>query len=161
VVDLTIVDIVPESFGDLERAARDQASLKKLIDQGKARLVTTLQLRARSAATATARVGHRVPVPVQNLQYENVGLNVEATPRIFSDYIEVRLRLEMSATNNGSPPTFLHRQLDNTLRVTPGSPVVAFGLANSYGFTFSDAPPKPGSPFASGSFAVILSARVD
>ncbi|HJQ68718.1 MAG TPA: hypothetical protein VKA70_07090 [Blastocatellia bacterium] len=190
VLDISIIEITAARAEDIEAMVKDKQRLNSLINEGKAKAVASLQMRARSGESASARVGHRVPVQtatlpgltrarsdsnepgtsgvgvaVPQIQYENIGLSATATPRIVAgEMVEVRLHIEQSAIERSTgtfTPTFIQRTLQDISRVRAGEPVLLFGVVQHQ--------PPPSSPSSQparqaepsvSSFGVVLTARI-
>src|SRR5215216_6687100 len=67
VLDISMVEVSLNRTEDLEMIAKDKARLDRLISEGKARPVASLQIRTRSREQATARIGQRVPIQTSTL----------------------------------------------------------------------------------------------
>jgi general secretion pathway protein D len=106
------------------------------------------QLRTSEGLAAQARFGERVPVPVTtfspiatggvnqqpitSFNYENIGVNIDITPRIHhNDDVSLALRVEISAisgTGFGGLPTFGNRSISTTIRLKDGETNMLAGL---------------------------------
>jgi general secretion pathway protein D len=112
------------------------------------RTLANPQLRTAEGLSATARFGERVPVPITtfapiaaggvNTQpitsyaYENIGVNIEITPRTHHDD-DVTLVLKISLSSiSGSGfadlPTFGNREISTTIRLKDGETNMLAGL---------------------------------
>ncbi len=112
------------------------------------RALANPQLRAVEGVAATARFGDRVPVPqttfapiaaggvntqpIVSYVYENIGVNIDITPRMHHDD-EVSLALKISVSNiSGSGyaglPTFGNREISTTIRLKDGETNMLAGL---------------------------------
>jgi len=112
------------------------------------RILANPQLRASEGATASARFGDRVPVPVTtftpiatggtpqqpivSFNYENVGVNIDITPRTHHDD-DVTLLLNVAVTNIsgtgfGNLPTFGNREIKTQIRLRDGETNLLAGL---------------------------------
>lgn len=119
-----------------------------LKDDTSTRTLANPQLWAAEGVSATARFGDRIPVPITtfapiaaggvNTQpitsytYENIGVNIEITPRTHHDD-EVTLALKISVSNQsgtgfGGLPTFGNREIDTTIRLKDGETNMLAGL---------------------------------
>jgi general secretion pathway protein D len=112
------------------------------------RTLANPQLRTSEGTAATARFGDRVPVPVTTFapiatggtpqqpivsyNYENIGVNIDITPRMHHDD-DVSLALTISVTNisgtgyNGLP-TFGNREIKTVIRLRDGETNMLAGL---------------------------------
>jgi general secretion pathway protein D len=112
------------------------------------RALANPQLRTSEGITATARFGDRVPVPVTTFapiatggtpqqpivsyQYENVGVNIDITPRTHHDD-DVTLQLNIAITSVsgvgfGGLPTFGNREIKTVIRLRDGETSLLAGL---------------------------------
>jgi general secretion pathway protein D len=112
------------------------------------RILANPQLRASEGATASARFGERVPVPVTtftpiatggtpqqpivSFNYENIGVNIDITPRAHHDD-DVTLLLNVAVTNIsgtgfGGLPTFGNREIKTQIRLRDGETNLLAGL---------------------------------
>src|SRR5262245_39190344 len=106
------------------------------------------QLRTMEGVTAQARFGERVPVPVTtfqpvaqgglpiqpttSFQYENIGVNIDITPRTHhEDEVTLMLRVmvqAVSGTGFGGLPTFANREINTQIRLRDGETNMLAGL---------------------------------
>jgi len=112
------------------------------------RTLANPQLRTSEGMPAQARFGERVPVPVTtfspiatggvnqqpitSFNYENIGVNIDITPRTHHDD-EVSLALKVavssiSGTGFGGLPTFGNREIDTVIRLRDGETNLLAGL---------------------------------
>ena len=112
------------------------------------RTLANPQLRTSEGMTASARFGERVPVPVTtfaplatggvaqqpitSFNYENIGVNIDITPRTHHDD-EVTLALKIlvssiSGTGFGGLPTFGNREISTVIRLRDGETNLLAGL---------------------------------
>jgi general secretion pathway protein D len=112
------------------------------------RTLANPQLRTSEGAAATAKFGERVPVPVTtfapiatggtpqqpitSFNYENIGVNIDITPRTHHDD-DVTLALHVSVTNIsgtgfGGLPTFGNREIQTVIRLRDGETNMLAGL---------------------------------
>jgi general secretion pathway protein D len=112
------------------------------------RTLANPHLRMEEGMSSTARFGERVPVPVTtfapiaaggiNTQpitsytYENIGVNIEITPRLHHDddvTLAVKISLtSISGTGFGGLPTFGNREIATTIRLKDGETNMLAGL---------------------------------
>src|SRR5262249_41142520 len=105
-------------------------------------------LRASAGLSAQARFGDRVPVPVTvfapiatggvaqqpitSYNYENIGVNIDITPRIHMDNsVTLALKItvtSISGTGYGGLPTFGNREVATQLRLHDGETNMLAGL---------------------------------
>jgi general secretion pathway protein D len=106
------------------------------------------QLRTMEGVTAQARFGERVPVPVTtfqpvaqgglpiqpttSFQYENIGVNIDITPRTHhEDEVTPALRVNVQAVSGvgfGGLPTFANREINTQIRLRDGETNMLAGL---------------------------------
>lgn len=112
------------------------------------RTLANPQLRTAEGMTASARFGERVPVPVTtfapiatggvaqqpitSFNYENIGVNIDITPRTHHDD-EVSLALKIlvssiSGSGFGGLPTFGNREISTVIRLRDGETNLLAGL---------------------------------
>jgi general secretion pathway protein D len=112
------------------------------------RTLANPQLRTSEGMPATARFGERVPVPVTtfapiatggtpqqpitSFQYENIGVNLDLTPRTHHDD-DITLNLKVAVTSIsgsgfGGLPTFGNREITTVIRLRDGETNMLAGL---------------------------------
>ena len=100
------------------------------------------------------------------IQYENTGLQVDASPNIVAnDQIEIRLKLEMTGVDKSTgnfTPTFIQRNVSDVVRVRQGETALLMGLVQHEALWPSQAqsPRAQLTDQSRGSFVVLLTARV-
>ena len=112
------------------------------------RTLANPQLRTSEGLAAQARFGERVPIPVTtfapiaaggvnqqpitSFNYENIGVNIDITPRIHhDDDVSLSLKIEVSSisgTGFGGLPTFGNRSIATTIRLKDGETNLLAGL---------------------------------
>jgi general secretion pathway protein D len=112
------------------------------------RILANPQLRAWEGVAAQARFGERVPVPMTTFQpiatggvaqqpitsfnYENIGVNIDITPRTHhNDDVSLALKLELSSISGagfGGLPTFGNRSVTTVIRLKDGETSILAGL---------------------------------
>ncbi len=112
------------------------------------RALANPQLRTAEGLAAQARFGERVPIPVTtfspiatggvnqqpitSFNYENIGVNIDITPRIHhNDDVSLNLKVEISnisGTGFGGLPTFGNRAIATTIRLRDGETNMLAGL---------------------------------
>jgi general secretion pathway protein D len=112
------------------------------------RVLANPQLRTADGVTAQARFGDRVPVPSTTFQpiatggvaqqpvtsyiYENIGVNIDITPRTHHDEdVSLQLKVELSSISGsgyGGLPTFGNRSVATVIRLKDGETSVLGGL---------------------------------
>ena len=112
------------------------------------RILANPQLRTSDGTTAQARFGDRVPVPTTTFApiatggtpqqpitaytYQNIGVNIDITPRTHHDN-DVTLGLKVAVTNIsgsgfGGLPTFGNREINTVIRLHDGETNILAGL---------------------------------
>ena len=106
------------------------------------------QLRTSEGIAAQARFGERVPVPVTTFApiaagginqqpivsyvYENIGVNIDITPRTHhDDEVSLALKISLSSISGegfGGLPTFGNREISTTIRLKDGETNMLAGL---------------------------------
>lgn len=112
------------------------------------RVLANPQLRTSEGLAAQARFGERVPVPVTtfapiaaggvqtqpitSFNYENIGVNIDITPRTHhDDDVSLAVRVEISSisgTGFGGLPTFGNRSISTVIRLKDGETNMLAGL---------------------------------
>jgi general secretion pathway protein D len=112
------------------------------------RTLANPQLRTTEGIAAQARFGERVPVPVTTFapiaaggvqtqpitsyNYENIGVNIDITPRTHhDDDVSLAVRVEVSSvsgTGFGNLPTFGNRSISTVIRLRDGETNMLAGL---------------------------------
>lgn len=112
------------------------------------RTLASPRLRTSEGIAAQARFGERVPVPVTTFApiatggvnqqpitsfvYENIGVNIDITPRTHhDDEVSLNLKVEISSisgTGFGDLPTFGNRAISTTIRLRDGETNMLAGL---------------------------------
>ncbi len=112
------------------------------------RILANPQLRTSEGISAEARFGDRVPVPVTtfapiatggvsqqpitSFNYENIGVNIDITPRTHhDDDVTLALKVELSSisgTGFGGLPTFGNRSINTQIRLRDGETNMLAGL---------------------------------
>jgi general secretion pathway protein D len=112
------------------------------------RILANPQLRTSEGLPAQARFGERVPVPVTtfapiatggvaqqpitSFNYENIGVNIDITPRTHhDDNVTLVLKVTVQAisgTGFGGLPTFANREISTTIRLKDGETNMFAGL---------------------------------
>jgi general secretion pathway protein D len=112
------------------------------------RVLANPQLRTTEGVAAQARFGERVPVPVTtfapiaqggvqtqpitSFNYENIGVNIDITPRTHhDDAVSLAVKIELSnisGTGFGGLPTFGNRSISTTIRLKDGETNMLAGL---------------------------------
>jgi general secretion pathway protein D len=112
------------------------------------RTLANTQLRTSEGMPAQARFGERVPVPVTtfspiatggvaqqpitSFNYENIGVNIDITPRTHHDgQVSLALRIlvsSISGTGFGGLPTFGNREINTVIRLQDGETNLLAGL---------------------------------
>jgi general secretion pathway protein D len=132
------------------------------------RTLANPQLRTTDGVQATARFGDQVPVPVTTFtpiatggtpqqpivsyNYQNVGVNIDITPRTHHDD-DVSLTLKVSITNISGTgfnnlPTFGNREINTVIRLRDGETNMLAGLIrDDEGYTLQGIPGLSDMPF--------------
>ena len=112
------------------------------------RTLANPQLRASEGISAQARFGERVPVPVTtfapiaaggvqtqpitSFNYENIGVNIDITPRTHhDDDVSLAVKIEVSSISGsgfGGLPTFGNRSITTVIRLRDGETNMLAGL---------------------------------
>jgi len=146
--DLTLRDVRSLSQSGVFLTNLPALFYRLLKSDSNTRTLANPQLRTSEGMTASARFGERVPVPVTtfapiatggvaqqpitSFNYENIGVNIDITPRTHHDD-EVSLALKImvssiSGTGFGGLPTFGNRDISTVIRLRDGETNLLAGL---------------------------------
>ena len=146
--NLTLRNLTRLSQSDVYLTNLPSLFYRLLKEDTNTRTLANPQLRTSEGQPATARFGERVPVPVSvfapiatggvaqqpitSYNYQDVGVNIDITPRTHHDD-EVSLALKVSVTSIsgsgfGGLPTFGNREIDTTIRLHDGETNLLAGL---------------------------------
>ena len=146
--DLTVRDLQTLTSADVFLTSFPALFYRLLKSDSSSRVLANPQLRALEGTAAQARFGERVPVPnttfqpiatggvnqqpVTSYTYENIGVNIDITPRTHhNDDVSLALKVEVSAisgTGYGDLPTFGNRSVTTIIRLRDGETSVLAGL---------------------------------
>jgi len=121
---------------------------KLLKNNANTRVLANPQLRTAEGLPAQAKFGERVPVPtvtfapiatggvnqqpITSYTYENIGVNIDITPRLHhNDEVSLNIKLEvsnLSGTGFNNLPTFGERSISTTIRLKDGETNLLAGL---------------------------------
>lgn len=67
------------------------------------------------------------------IQYENVGLNIDVTPEVYEDEVQMKMKLETSSVENPDSltPIFNQRTMQSTARIKDGQTSLIAGVSQS------------------------------
>ena len=189
VLEMSIIEMTGAPADAIENIERTKDQLARLVNEGKARLVTNLQVRTRPGESFNARIGQRVPIQtatlpafqandrirepaqpqraslaVPQIAYENTGLVVEGSLVATSNgLIDIRLNLEVTGLdrNTGSlTPTFTQRTLTDVVRMKISDTAVLMGLTQPEPPSLTDIASGTGAAKLSrGIFMVVLTTK--
>ena len=146
--DLTLRDLRNLTQSDIFLTNLPALFYRLLKTDSNTRTLANPQLRTSEGMTASARFGERVPVPVTtfapiatggvaqqpitSFNYENIGVNIDITPRTHHDD-EVTLSLKIlvssiSGSGFGGLPTFGNREISTVIRLRDGETNLLAGL---------------------------------
>ena len=145
---LTIDDVRKLSGSNVFVAGLPALFFRLLESNANTRILANPHLRTSDGISAQAQFGERVPVPVTtftpfaaggvsqqpitSFNYENIGVNIDITPRIHhNDEITLALGVEISnisGTGFGDLPKFGNRSISTTIRLRDGETNILAGL---------------------------------
>ncbi len=145
---LTVRDLQTLTSADVFLTSFPALFYRLLKSDTSSRVLANPQLRALEGTAAQARFGERVPVPSTTFQpiatggvnqqpitsymYENIGVNIDITPRTHhNDDVSLALKVEVSAISGegyGGLPTFGNRSVNTIIRLRDGETSVLAGL---------------------------------
>jgi general secretion pathway protein D len=146
--DLTLQDVLNLSQSDIVLTNLPALFFRLLKQDTNTRILANPQLRTSEGMAAQARFGERVPVPVTtfspiatggvaqqpitSFNYENIGVNIDITPRTHhDDEVSLALRIEVSSISGvgfGGLPTFGNRTINTVIRLRDGETNLLAGL---------------------------------
>ena len=146
--DLTLRDLRSLTQSDVFLTNVPALFYRLLKQDTNTRILANPQLRTSEGMPAQARFGERVPVPVTtfspiatggisqqpitSFNYENIGVNIDITPRTHhDDEVSLALKLEVSSISGagfGGLPTFGNRYVSTVIRLHDGETNLLAGL---------------------------------
>lgn len=131
-------------------------------DKGKAKLLASTQVHVIDGEAHAIRIGQRVPIRtatlptlgttpttpgqpntpgapvtgfgVEQIQYESVGLNIDMTPTVFEDDVQMKMKIETSTIDGSTSsltPTFNQRTMSSIARVKDGQTSMIAGVSQN------------------------------
>ncbi|MFN8059407.1 MAG: secretin N-terminal domain-containing protein [Vicinamibacterales bacterium] len=145
---LTLRDLRSLKQSDIYLANLPALYYRLLKSDTATRALANPQLRTSEGIAAQAKFGERVPVPqttfapiatggvnqqpITSFAYENIGVNIDITPRTHhNDDVTLALKVEVSSlsgTGFGGLPTFGNRAISTTIRLKDGETNLLAGL---------------------------------
>jgi general secretion pathway protein D len=145
---LTLQDLTNLTQADVFLTGVPGLFYRLLKTDGNTRTLAAPQLRTSEGLPAQARFGERVPVPITtfapiaagginqqpitSFEYQNIGVNIDITPRTHhDDEVSLALKLSVSSisgTGFGGLPTFGNREINTTIRLKDGETNMLAGL---------------------------------
>ena len=146
--DFTLRDLTTLSQADVFLTAVPGLFYRLLKQDSNTRTLANTQIRLSDGQVGRARFGERVPVPVTtfapiatggvaqqpitSFNYEDIGVNIDITPRTHhDDDVTLAMKLEVSSisgTGFGGLPTFGNRAIDTVNRLHDGETNLLAGL---------------------------------
>jgi general secretion pathway protein D len=146
--DLTVRDLRNLTQSDIFVTGVPALFYRLLKNDANSRTLASPHLRTSEGLPAQARFGERVPVPqttfspiatggvaqqpITSFVYENIGVNIDITPRTHhNDDVSLALKIEVSSisgTGFGGLPTFGNRSITTTIRLRDGETNLLAGL---------------------------------
>ena len=147
-LDLSVDDIRRVSGSNLFVSNPTSLLVQLLETNTNTRVLANPQLRTSDGVAATARFGEEVPVPVTtftpiaaggisqqpitSFNYENIGVNIDITPRVHhNDEVSLAIEVEISnisGTGFGGVPQFGNRAITTMIRLRDGETNLLAGL---------------------------------
>jgi general secretion pathway protein D len=137
------------------------SALSVFQDKGKAKLLASTQVHVIDGEAHAIRIGQRVPIRtatlptfgttptsgsgpptsgniagfgIDQIQYESVGLNIDMTPTVFEDDVQMKMKIETSSidgSTGGLTPTFNQRTMSSIARVRDGQTTMIAGVSQN------------------------------
>jgi len=145
---LTLQQLKNLSASDVLLANLPGIYYRLLRSDSNTRIMANPQLRTADGSTAQARFGDQVPIPnttfapiatggiaqqpIVSYQYQNIGVNIDITPRTHhDDDVTLKLRVQVSSISGsgfGGLPTFGNREINTEIRLRDGETNLLAGL---------------------------------
>jgi general secretion pathway protein D len=145
---LTLQDLRNLTASDIFVSGLPGVYYRLLKSDTNTRILANPQLRVADGLPAEAKFGQRVPVPITTFApiagggvnqqpitsyaYENIGVNIDITPRTHhDDEVSLALKISMSSVSGegfGGLPTFGNREINTTIRLRDGETNMLAGL---------------------------------
>jgi general secretion pathway protein D len=145
---LTLQDLRNLTASDIFVSGLPGVYYRLLKNDTNTRILANPQLRVADGLPAEAKFGQRVPVPITTFApiagggvnqqpitsyaYENIGVNIDITPRTHhDDEVSLALKVSMSSVSGegfGGLPTFGNREINTTIRLRDGETNMLAGL---------------------------------
>src|SRR5262249_36770544 len=87
-----------------------------------------------SSGSLTAGLGGAFLGGIPQIQYENVGLNIDLTPNVYEDEVQMKMKISTTSVDSSTgilTPTFNQRTLASVARVRDGQPTLIAGVSNT------------------------------
>jgi len=87
-----------------------------------------------SANQFTTGLGGAFGVGIPQIQYENVGLNIDLTPNVYEDEVQMKMKISTTSVDSSTgilTPTFNQRTLTSVARVKDGQPTLVAGVSSN------------------------------
>ena len=139
------------------------SSLSVFQDRGKSKLLASTQVHVIDGEAHAIRIGQRVPIRtatlptfgttptgtggtgtgnggtlsgfgIDQIQYESVGLNIDMTPTVFEDDVQMKMKIESSSVDGSTSsltPTFNQRTMSSIARVKNGQATMIAGVSQN------------------------------
>lgn len=123
-LDISIVETNGVQHNEIEKAETRRDQLNRLIADGRARVIASLQVRTRTGERFSARVGERIP--------QNTGLAVEGISTAAGDgLLDIRLKIEMTGPDRSTgslTSTFTQRTFTDVVRMKKSETAMLMGF---------------------------------
>jgi general secretion pathway protein D len=146
--NLSVASLKNLTEGDILLSAVPALYYRLMKSDAGSRVLANPHIRATDGLAAQARFGERVPVPVTtfspiatggvaqqpitSFNYENIGVNIDITPRIHMDNsVSLAMKISVtsiSGTGFGGLPTFGNREISTQIRLKDGETNMLAGL---------------------------------
>ena len=130
-------------------------------NKGKAKLLASTQIHVLDNEANAVRIGQRVPIQtaslpthrtspttpgqpnpggtavgfgVPQIQYENVGLNIDITPNVYEDDVQMKMKVETTSVDSSTgtlTPSFNQRTMTSVARVKDGQTTMVAGVSQN------------------------------
>jgi type II secretory pathway component GspD/PulD (secretin) len=161
VLEITIIETDGAKVNGIATTKAGKQEINRLIAEGNAKLVASLQVRTRTGENFSAKVGQRIPIqtatmrrtdegnsrdqlqsqgvsiPLSRIEYENTGLLVEGTAQAVGDgLLDIKIKIELTGVDQGTgrlTPTFTQRTFTDVVKMTENETAMLMGFVQPTG----------------------------
>jgi hypothetical protein len=186
-LNISVLEINLDPSEDLETVAHDRARVAALLAEGKGRKIAITQMHVRPGETSRFRIGNKVPIqvgsfpsfnrpaernvapgqfysePAPTIQYEEIGLLIEALPEMISeDVVDIHLKVEIKDIDRSTgtlTPSIPLKFLNSRALLRLNESVALLGVNGSWLSPGRDIKPPQPDAGATPNLVVLLTVR--